>query len=97
MLPTFYEGEGYPGAIIEAFSLGLPVISTHWKAIPEIVKDQQTGILIEPNTVEAFVKAIQFFNVVNYSAFSKNARSYFQDYHDADAVNKRVVEILYKK
>ena len=34
LLPTFHPGEGYPGIIIEAFSEGLPVISTEWLAIP---------------------------------------------------------------
>lgn len=95
ILPTFYEGEGYPGAIIEAYSLGLPVITTHWKAIPEIVENQQTGILIEPNSAEPLRTAIEFFNPSNYTAFSKNARSYFLKNHDSDVVNQRVVEILY--
>ena len=37
ILPTFYEGEGYPGAIIEAYQCGIPVIATNWRSIPEIV------------------------------------------------------------
>lgn len=45
ILPTFYPGEGYPGVILEAYSHGLPVIATEWRAIPEIV-DETSGILI---------------------------------------------------
>ncbi|MEE9361258.1 MAG: glycosyltransferase family 4 protein [Cellulophaga sp.] len=47
LLPTYYEGEGYPGVILEAYSVGIPVISTNWRAIPEIV-DETSGFLIEP-------------------------------------------------
>ena len=78
ILPTFYQGEGYPGVIIEAYSLGLPVISTNWKAIPEIVANKKTGLLIEPRSTAAIVDAIQFFNTSNYQSLSKNARSYFK-------------------
>lgn len=47
LLPTFYEGEGYPGVILEAYSVGIPVVATNWRAIPEIV-DESSGILVEP-------------------------------------------------
>lgn len=57
VLPTFHSGEGYPGVIAEAFSQGLPVITTQWLAIPEIV-DEKCGILIPPNDTVAFVAAI---------------------------------------
>jgi len=57
VLPTYHRGEGYPGVIAEAFAHGLPVITTRWLAIPEIV-DEHCGILIEPNDTQAFVAAI---------------------------------------
>lgn len=48
IFPTYYKGEGYPGVILEAYSAGIPVITTNWRSIPEIV-DKNSGILIEPN------------------------------------------------
>jgi glycosyltransferase involved in cell wall biosynthesis len=57
ILPTFYEGEGYPGVIIEAYGAGLPVITTKWKSIPEIV-DTKSGILIPPKSSKALAQAI---------------------------------------
>jgi len=57
VLPTFHPGEGYPGVIAEAFAHELPVITTNWLAIPEIV-DEECGILMEPQNTAAFVAAV---------------------------------------
>ncbi|WP_180363596.1 glycosyltransferase family 4 protein [Halanaerobium congolense] len=57
LLPTYHTGEGYPGIILEAYSCGVPVISTNWNSIPEIV-DQTSGILINPRNEEELFKAI---------------------------------------
>ena len=39
VLPTYYPGEGYPGVILEAYAVALPVITTKWRCIPEIVDE----------------------------------------------------------
>lgn len=92
MLPTFYDGEGYPGAIIEAYSMGLPVIATEWKAIPEIVRHEQTGRLIAPRSTEALVEAMRYFNESNYVDYSNQAQHYFLEEFSTDRVMERVLE-----
>lgn len=57
LLPTYHSGEGYPGVILESYSVGVPVIGTNWYSIPEIV-DQESGILVEPRNVESLKKAM---------------------------------------
>ncbi len=57
VLATYHPSEGYPGVIAEAYAHGLPVITTRWLAIPEIV-DETTGILIEPDRPEQLAEAI---------------------------------------
>jgi len=57
VLPTYHPGEGYPGVIAEAFAHALPVITTRWLAIPEIV-NHECGILIEPRDTPAFLAAV---------------------------------------
>lgn len=58
VFPTFMKEEGYPGIVFEAYSVGIPVIASDWKALPEIVNDGKTGILIEPKSEEAILLAI---------------------------------------
>ena len=48
LLPTWHQDEGYPGNIIEAFSVGRPVICTRWRALPEMV-DDTCGLMVEPH------------------------------------------------
>ncbi len=58
LLPTYHPGEGYPGIVIEAYMVGLPVITTRWRRLPEIV-DERSGILIEPRDARALHDAMQ--------------------------------------
>jgi glycosyltransferase involved in cell wall biosynthesis len=58
VFPTYFEGEGYPGTIIEAYVAGLPVISTRWRTIPELV-NEDTGILVEPRDAKALLAAMR--------------------------------------
>ncbi len=53
VLPSYHHGEGYPGVILEAYAAGLPVVSTRWRAIPELVDDGVTGLLVEPRDAGA--------------------------------------------
>jgi glycosyltransferase involved in cell wall biosynthesis len=50
VIPTFLPMEGHPGIVLETCAAGIPIIATRWKAVPEIVKDGVSGILIEPRS-----------------------------------------------
>lgn len=58
LFPTFYEGEGFPGAILEAFMAGIPVIASRWKYNNEIIDEGRTGLLFDPLSVNGLVDAI---------------------------------------
>lgn len=47
VLPTYHQGEGYPGIIIEAFCAGIPIVCTRWMSLPELV-DNDCAILVKP-------------------------------------------------
>ena len=61
LFPTCYEGEGFPGAILESMMAGVPVIATDWKYNKEIVKDGETGLLCGNQSVENVYNAIKRF------------------------------------
>lgn len=51
--------EGVPTAILEAMSVGLPIISTKVGSIPEIVKDQRNGFLYDFDDLSSVKSAIE--------------------------------------
>jgi glycosyltransferase involved in cell wall biosynthesis len=63
VMPSVPEAEGgmdnLPTVIMEAMATGLPVISTRIGGIPEMVIDNETGVLVEPHDVVALAGAIE--------------------------------------
>jgi glycosyltransferase involved in cell wall biosynthesis len=57
--PTHYAAEGFPVVLVEAMMFGLPVVSTKWRGIPEIVIEGETGLLVEPGEVSALASSLK--------------------------------------
>jgi len=91
LLPSYKEG--YPGIILEAYSLGIPVISTTLQPIQEIVDQYTTGVLVEPKSIDGLVAAIKHFDVENYALMSEKAYAKFEDF-DFDMQTKLFIERL---
>ena len=69
--------DGLPTVVIEAMSYGLPVIGTNIGAIPEIILNKRTGLLVRPNEPERLFSAIKLLiqDKILYNDISKNSRS----------------------
>lgn len=93
VLPTIHDGEGYPGVLIEAFSVGLPVVTTNWRSISEIVNDS-CGCLADPFDQEGLLKCI--FNVVNcYEKKCVGAKNMFDIFDRTKVLDKYFCRIGY--
>lgn len=58
LFPTYYEGEGFAGTIIDAFSAGVPVIASDWKYNKEQITDGYNGILVQPKYIDGLVQVL---------------------------------------
>ena len=52
IFPTYYEGEGFAGTLIDAMSSGVPSIVTNWKYNNEIIKDKYNGYVYEVHNIQ---------------------------------------------
>ena len=53
------DRDGIPNVIIEALAMELAVVTTSVSGIPEVVKDRQTGLVVQPGNVEEIASAIE--------------------------------------
>ncbi len=88
--------EGLPISVLEAMAIGLPVISTNISGITSIVKNNETGFLVDPgNPQQLASKMIRVLEDVNLrKTIGKQGQQYVYEHYDiADAV--RHYESLY--
>ncbi len=56
-LPSAQEGFGI--VFLEAMTAGLPIVACRAAAVPEVVADGETGMLVEPRNPEALARALE--------------------------------------
>lgn len=54
---TYFPGEGFSNALLEAMANGLPCIVTDWAANRDMIEDRG-GIVVEPKDIEAMIVAV---------------------------------------
>lgn len=89
ILPSYREG--YPGVIIEAFSVGVPVIATALEGIKEMVENLYNGLLIEPRDSDSLYEAIVSLDEMLVIELKKNAKKSFGNY-DSRIVTKQIIQ-----
>ena len=58
LFPTYYEGEGFAGTLLDALASGVPVIASDWKYNAEIVIEGKTGLLYRTKDVKNLINSL---------------------------------------
>jgi glycosyltransferase involved in cell wall biosynthesis len=58
-LASEWRGENLPNVVKEAMALGLPVITSPTLGIEALVKDEQTGFIVEAGDIDSMVRRMQ--------------------------------------
>lgn len=76
------SADNFPGALLEAFMCGLPVVTTAAGGIPCMVKHHQNGVLCEVNDVRCLTEGMLFVlqNPQKAAAFATQARQFAMQY-----------------
>lgn len=59
VLPTVMDFEGTPVAVIEAMAAGVPIVATDVGGVSQLVRQQETGVLVPAQSVDALMDAIR--------------------------------------
>ena len=90
IMSSVYEGLGR--SITEALSCGVPVVCTNVEGVPEIVRDNKTGILVPPKDASALADGVirSLSNMEDSKKMAEQGRKFVNDNFD---VNKMVDDI----
>jgi len=78
VLPSY--SEGVPGIVQEAMACGTPVLATPVGGVPDLIKDGQTGFILEDNSPECIANGvINALSSKNLEKSVKNARKLIED------------------
>jgi glycosyltransferase involved in cell wall biosynthesis len=87
--------ENFPYSILESFALGKPVIASNIGGMPEIVKDDKTGLLFSPGDSLALSKRIEYLqgNPSLVEAMGKTARTMVETRFDQETHYRQLIEV----
>lgn len=97
VLPTYYR-EGVPRSILEALSVGMPIVTTDTPGCRETVINGQNGFLIPPNDLEGLTKALKYFleNPKKIEAMGIESRKMAENKFDVQIINDQLVNAIKK-
>lgn len=93
VLPTYYR-EGIPRSILEALSIGMPIITTNTPGCKETVEFEKNGFLIPPKNQDKLIEACQFFleNPERIEEMGKQSRLLAERKFDVNIINSILIQ-----
>ncbi|HEX6963798.1 MAG TPA: glycosyltransferase [Lacipirellula sp.] len=94
VLPSLF-GEGLPMVVLEAMAAGLPVIASNVEGVPEAIRDDREGLLVEPGLPQSLAGAIEDLTSgkLHYAAMSRAAQARHAECFSAEIMAQRVAEV----
>ncbi len=93
VLPSY--SEGLPTIILEAMACGTPVLATPVGAVPDVIKDGETGFIMENNSPECIAQNIlRALNHGELEQITRQARSLVEKEYTYEQAVTRYEEIL---
>lgn len=81
LFPTYYEGEGLAGTIIDAFFSGVPVVASDWRYNADIIQNEETGLVFKVKNDDEFAKVLENVHLKKYDMFSMKQACLKESFH----------------
>lgn len=95
ILPSYREGTSR--SILEAMSIGRPIVTTNVPGCRQLIRENINGYLSEPKSIGSLVEAIEKvlqLSPVQLSKMGCNSRKMVEEKYDVSKVNKDMLDIM---
>jgi glycosyltransferase involved in cell wall biosynthesis len=90
--PSHYHSESFGVVLIEAMSFGLPIVTTRWRGIPDVVGASGGAFIVEPKQPQLVAEGLQALmrdGELRASMGRKN-RAWFRDHYTLAKYRERM-------
>lgn len=87
LFPTYWEGEGFPGALADALKVGIPALVSDWNLNPEIITNGKTGYIFKTHSQESLVNCMRKALLVNNSEYEQMVTNCLEKSNDYKVEN----------
>ncbi|QOL26576.1 glycosyltransferase family 4 protein [Thalassotalea sp. LPB0316] len=93
-LPSYHEG--LPRTVLEAMSVGRPILTTDAVGCRDTVIDNKNGRLVKVKDANALAQAMLWFiaNQAQWPAMAQASREFATELFDVDKVNRDILQIM---
>jgi glycosyltransferase involved in cell wall biosynthesis len=92
VLPTYYR-EGTPRFLLESMAMKKPIITTKMPGCDHLINNNENGILIEPKSVDAIEKSINFICEKELSIMGKLSNKLYKSEFSEKIVYSSLIDI----
>jgi glycosyltransferase involved in cell wall biosynthesis len=82
--------EGMPMTVLEAYALGIPVISSKIGTLAEMIKDGDTGFHFEAGNAESLIQALDKYSSLSLESKQILSRNCLKEYESKYQLNKNI-------
>lgn len=100
LFPTFWIGEGFPGVVIDSLSAGIPLLSSDWNFMTEIIKPEY-GFLFHINESgednNGFINRLEYIldNRESLNPMFRACQEYAQEFDVRHVVSEQLAEEIF--
>lgn len=89
------DQEGIPVALMEAMAMGLPVVSTHYSGIPELVEHDVSGFLLPERDPDAIAEKLTYLiaRPERWVKMGRTGRAYVQSHFNINQLTQQLIRI----
>lgn len=96
LFPTYWDGEGFAGVVLDANMVGLPIIASDWNMNKEVVLNNETGFIIPVHDYKCLADHMKLFIDGNVDLLSMKQKclEYVKQFDYRNVVTKELLHNL---